>query len=665
MSRMETPADLGASRRKSLRSSSKQTVSQDESLPLDHAMPQPQCSAQATGRQTRSMNKKRKRAESPPPDQRHTAPEKVRGTQRVGSPKKRKLDHAVPSKAKKVTEAESTNARQAKPVIPPWQTLPYHVLLEVFTHASRLRMARPSGPSSPLTGPRWLIGIACLCRTFAEPALTVLYNSPPLMPPSRAHRFLRHLQKPAKNMLFDYKNKVRRLELDAAVLTFALPGRGRLNLSRLVRLTPRLRNLEIDTSSWICASGGRYPTQQPWSYPEELFEALEFSGVQLQNWCWSSMLARLHSCDSMKRIHQLMCFQRLEHLSFTYYMCEGSTHPSIPAVDEADVASALAVLPKLKHLTFLACLFVKQGLLTNLPEQLTTLSLHCCYNVTSDMLQLYLTTRGRQLKKLELHSNVHLGLSFLSSLASSCPRLELLDVINTMDQDALTALDLPLQHLEAPTWPSTLRTLELNYLQRWSVRNAETLFKSLLDAAPRLRDLRQLVLKIKVPTYWRDRAKFRDHWVRVLKRKFLRVSDSSLPSTAMNGSMNGGKATAGSSSQKVSSRDTETMSAQLHTRKSQRLRLKQQVPAPNGGQRAENDRTEDDGAGEGEGEVMPAKDESAGSMQGMCDEVIVLIDNMRPAENQLTEADFLDDEASGDEDWNGHDPEIAAEGYAW
>jgi hypothetical protein len=42
-------------------------------------------------------------------------------------------------------------------------------------------------------------------------------------------------------------------------------------------------------------------------------------------------------------------------------------------------------------------------------------------------------------------------------------------------------------------------------------------------------------------------------------------------------------------------------------------------------------------------------------IQGMCDEVDVRIDNLRPREEQFHESDFLDSEPSGDEDWAGVD----------
>ena len=54
------------------------------------------------------------------------------------------------------------------------------------------------------------------------------------------------------------------------------------------------------------------------------------------------------------------------------------------------------------------------------------------------------------------------------------------------------------------------------------------------------------------------------------------------------------------------------------------------------------------------------------SVQGLCDVVRVLFDNLRPTEEQLHESDFLDQELSGDEDWNGDSDDMYGEdGYAW
>lgn len=52
-------------------------------------------------------------------------------------------------------------------------------------------------------------------------------------------------------------------------------------------------------------------------------------------------------------------------------------------------------------------------------------------------------------------------------------------------------------------------------------------------------------------------------------------------------------------------------------------------------------------------------------IQGMCDVVSITIDNLRPTETQYVEADFLDSEPEGDEDWDGTE-DLPGDGrYAW
>lgn len=52
-------------------------------------------------------------------------------------------------------------------------------------------------------------------------------------------------------------------------------------------------------------------------------------------------------------------------------------------------------------------------------------------------------------------------------------------------------------------------------------------------------------------------------------------------------------------------------------------------------------------------------------IQGMCEVVDFKIDNLRPTENQFREADFLDSEPEGDEDWDGTNEGGGGDGYAW
>lgn len=70
--------------------------------------------------------------------------------------------------------------------VPPWQTLPYHVLVQIFEYATYPLYEERT--FQPLPSGKWLLDVAYLCRGFAEPAFTVLYNSPPLVPMDKAHR---------------------------------------------------------------------------------------------------------------------------------------------------------------------------------------------------------------------------------------------------------------------------------------------------------------------------------------------------------------------------------------------------------------------------------------------------------------------------------------------
>ncbi|MCJ1313220.1 hypothetical protein MMC25_006897 [Agyrium rufum] len=61
-----------------------------------------------------------------------------------------------------------------------------------------------------------------------------------------------------------------------------------------------------------------------------------------------------------------------------------------------------------------------------------------------------------------------------------------------------------------------------------------------------------------------------------------------------------------------------------------------------------------------------AKGDGTQHIHGLCDVVDIRIDNTRPAEIQFAESDFLDPEASGDDDWNEDADDMAGDdGYAW
>lgn len=74
---------------------------------------------------------------------------------------------------------------------------------------------------------------------------------------------------------------------------------------------------------------------------------------------------------------------------------------------------------------------------------------------------------------------------------------------------------------EVPTWPSSLRIIDLQNLRNWTVETAEMFFMSLVDSSAQLRHLRQLSIKAILTTGWKVRAEFRTKWIDMLEKVFL------------------------------------------------------------------------------------------------------------------------------------------------
>lgn len=338
--------------------------------------------------------------------------------------------------------------------------------------------------------------------------------------------------------------------------------------------------------------------------------------------------------------------------------------------------------------------------LQRLPQTLQRLELSNCLEITSDMMRAFFNTSGAQLKELVLNHNAALNLSFLQALKVSCPRLEVLKVdlhyyserftIN----DATALYDELLPEADVPTWPSTLRHLEIVHAQKWSPESAQNLFRSLIDSAPELLDLRCLVLHAHINIPWRDRVGFRDQWIERLRRVYLRRETEpakylgsirqyrlwkqaqgldnaeSMDELGQDHANNAARVTRTLSHVQVSahnpSGDTEAYSdsdvplapSQRQPRRSKRVAETQVSQASKSTTPAPESEEEEDS----EEEVWRKQPEKF--IQGLCHEVDIRIDNQRPRENQWTEGDFLDSEVSGDEDWH-EGAEFEEESYAW
>lgn len=678
--------------------------------------------------------------------------------------KKRKSSTSPPKIRRTTSDFEIITAG----IIPPWQALPYECLVQIFEYATyplydeHTFQHLPSG--------KWLLGVAYLCKAFAEPAFTVLYKSPPLVPMVLAHRLVDLLKQPPASLAFKYRPKVRSLRIDVGqVAAYKLAGNGHLDLYGLLKDLPMLDELELyHQKDMVCCPSSlvdiiqktflycSFPhhslhllmrLQAPyrelddnikWTYPESIFEALEHVGSEadggagdktsvrtLKSWRWSSRMAgKKWPIESIPEIHTKPFFRFLEKVAFVNYQM------SIPKKDGEDpkhehvLANALNALPKLKHVIFESSTLVNAKLLPHLPTTLTNLELINCWEVIADDFASLLLSHGHHLRVLTLNHNQSLDISFLPVLAAACPNLQVLRMnltyfsAHATYRDSEPLYDQLLLPDQIPAWPSKLQILEMGPLRKWEIDAAEVFFQSLLDSAGDLPDLRILNIKATLNNIsWRDRGNIRTKWTDAFQNVFKRVCDlpkgNSIPPkvidlTAMSEKSFNlprhdrkkkdilDRAESSAIAKRRSARCREGNAAPLVWSKTMQVEIpvaaegneplpRRIVDSPSTrrssggssrmirGKYAESSDEEEDeetpAPSDGDEEAptvseKKAKEKSIQVIQGMCDVVKFSIDSLRPMEHQHTEADFLDSERSGDEDWDG-DGDDGELSYAW
>lgn len=682
---------------------------------------------------------------APTPSQRHRAPPPA-PTSTTASPqsrtsKKRKApgrgyrrQHAGPKRFKH-SEPDTHSKKDGDTAIQftgktmPWPTLPYHILLAIFDYASR-PLVSDTFQSTPSIN--WLCSVTLCCKAFAEPALSALYYSPPLYPPSRAHRLLSHLAAHNDTSSFNYGAKIKYLDLEASsTMLHKFVGWDPLDLGALVSLTPQLRGIALhlcsDNLAWRKSGRSRSLGGSKAVYHRSMMTALRDNKIMLQDWTWNHSLAKQSQSAfplaQMKDVHMMPPFQTLRRLALVNYPAgpiEKGRHC------EDMLAEAISLLPKLTDLHFNMS-SVGDRLLSKLPHDIQTLEIVECPVLKSSSLDGYLAAKGVNLRQLILDHNQSLNLSFLTHLAQSCPKLELLKAdlryfgtLNTI-RDTDPKYDALLLNDERPTWPVTLRSLELFHLRKWNLQTAELFFSSLTDSAAMLPDLRQLKIKASLDeSGWRERIAFRDNWTEKLRHVFLRMSPPPNPhltsilvfrafkSQQSRGNMavrgkrhaltralpsnfnnkitiqgSGVKVTPLTAAKDPSESDSDAplvkvrRSTRAKTQREDIYTLSESPPIrPRASRRrrrrkgsddssSEDSAIDDDGILEPDTQRTSVDREAELYIQGLCDVVDVLIDNLRPTEEQLKEDDFLDEEVSGDEDWNGDDDMPGDNGYAW
>lgn len=659
-------------------------VSSDEEEDPDADFEVPQEHIRTSQRKARTTG-----ASTSQPSRSGRTKEKGRSKQRLVIGRPRKPNQSTDT----VSEAISIPSDGHKPA---WQSLPYHILLQIFVYASHPLHDENMKPTTSIS---WLVRTARLCTAFTKPALTALYRNPPIFAMRQTRRDLvHHLIEPPSGAHVDYRVMPKRLTLDATQMSALTdPTHSVTDLAALVKSLTTLREIDILDPVDRPPYRGRLRRIRRWVYPDELFEALRQTELRLRSWRWNSAFSQRGPLW-MKSIHGDDAFQSLRDLTLVKYHPDPSREEDIeddgnpePTVEEL-VASALAVLPHLRSLAFETCGIVRSRLLPLLPTNLVSLSIINCGELLSDAFSSFLTSHGAHLEELVLHHNQALDLSFLVDLKQSCPKLEVLRMDTTyysslvMSSDNEPLYESLLGENEVPTWPSALRILDMQYLRKWDSTAASNFFQSLIESAEELPGLQDLTIIAMVDTDWRQRAEFRRKWSATFQAVFARkweppnhhlaslkafrlwkqkeaVSVEALPQGEDEDKVD--SFIEGVAEEHVkqhigneSDSDVPLVSRQNKQDEkwgSTRLRSRAKATA------SYDEESEESGSEEEEAEHR----EEVSFVQGRCHTVIFRIDNFRPREEIYAEADFLDAEPSGDDEWNGNDEAADEGGYAW
>lgn len=572
------------------------------------------------------------------------------------SPAKRKRVSTQSPRKRRHADAASITAAPALEVnesAPPWQTLPYHILLNIFLHALQ---------PSPVDTDKTLLNVALLCRAFAEPALSALYHTPPINPSTKAHKLLFLLSQPVESLSMNYSTKVQELLIDVRLTLMYKAGvHGYFDLSKLVQKVPHIKSLRL-----YDYSDGKSPLMWAdrtprWRYPESLFETLETSNVRLHTFDWNSRYMEPRTLlDTMLARHLGAPFQTIRNLNIFHIPSDDivaprrTEYPESPAeVIETQLGEALCRLPNLQAVTFTDCTAVNELLFLSMPSTLTSLTLDNCDEVGTIAFVMFLSNSGACLREIVLRHNRHLNMSFMTVLKEACPKLERLSANFIMHNWPPHYNGMPhfknlLKAEDVPTWPETLQEIELQQLRQWDKPRAATFLASLVDAAPNLKDLRKIVINATVHMGWQDRASFRRQWINKLERTFLRKSHTPESNTTVEANL--AHASTGAA-----------LTGQRHSHRHSARVARQKLSEVDDEDEDEYEDEENDGDMNGN----PEESHSTTYVQGMCEIVSLTISNQRPAESQFSEGDFLDSEQSGDEDWEGEDWDPESGTHAW
>lgn len=583
-------------------------------------------------------------------------------------------------------------------ITPDWTRIPYLLWVKILREAS--------DPLDDRDKIDWLVAASRTCSLLAEPALNVLYYRPPLTTRPMAHNLAALLAKDPSTTTFNYRVKVKKLDIDVGEIA-AKTHRGQtLDLVSMVRNLPQLQVINFHHIKDL-PPYRQLDENLRWHYPDALFDALNGTSppadptavdipgspsalpaleapaapnspvgqlssavtranvTRLAAWRWNRRMLGDLTFARIKSLHMSPAFSGLKKLSFVNCQVPslripGSVDdPEIQAQDTAFVqalANAISALPSLTYLSAETSTAVNSELLSLLPKTLSTLELVNCWEVSGEDLAVYLLTHGRNLEHLYLHHNQSLNLKFLPILGRSCPKFKTLsmDFKYYKHHEFYSDGDPNYQEVlgvdEIPDWPASLERLELKNMRHLSAEAAEMLFQSLVDSAPNLPNLRHIDIKTMLDIPFRRRSTLRDKWVAKLKEVFLRDQTDPKPfftlrsaDTTTTQEVSGDTSTNPTKDTVPRGTKRKARTSEGETRRSRRIATQNSNPSSREGSTGRD--------------LTPESEASSSNQrqfrQGFCATVEVQLDNQKPIERTFGMEDFMDDEGSDDaEDWD-------------
>ncbi|KAI0124439.1 hypothetical protein F4776DRAFT_629748 [Hypoxylon sp. NC0597] len=577
-----------------------------------------------------------------------------------------------------------------------------------------------------------LLSAARVCKAFKNYALASLYKCPPFYhqwrytkgPYTSLSQFIDTLNiDPGKTMI-PYRRIVKILRIEVGSTLTQRHGANFMNLQNVIPNLVNLTHLEFYHESdeppyrkldehvrFKCALGDL----------RRALGGLKLDDTnrptELKSWRWNSRLTsdKSLSLGDLDKFHLDPSFASLEKVAFVNYQLPSWGLPQRVQDTEKmqeqnrlrmdQLSACISALPKLEHLIFESCTLVNGLTLSRLPTTLKHLELITCWEVTADDLIEFLLSHGHHMQSLTINHCQSLSLAFLPVLRSACPNLEdlYMDLSyfrhhehyadNKPEYDHLLAED------EVPTWPSSMRSIEILHMRKWTRKAAEMFFGSLIQSAPDLPNLRRLSLSVALDIAWRQRQDFREFWVDKMVRVFKRKTKSPRdPKTLRSAPTEPNREDEKEPALKNS------MSARLPNRRSTRLANISPTPTSSEGEvvyyskaqlaRAsaidkELQRLRGSGkllkerplkepdADDEDSEDELAADHSDTSrlsrrirrisklsksddeyIHGKCNVVNIQVDNHRPMERQFDMDDFLDSPEESDSEWDGGDNDV-------